>query len=644
MKVQSLGCTLDCFDCCKFNVYVEEGKVVKIEGDKKHPYTKGMICKKGLKHMERTQHVDRLMMPLLKGEDGKFHEISFEEAIEKMAEKLKSSKQKGGSSSVIYYEQYGSGSLLKSIGDIFFNFFGGAAKQKGGPCWSAGIEAQRRNFGDVRSHGLEDLMHSELIILWGKNPAYTSIHTMQMVKKAQRSGSKVVVIDPIFTETAKHADQYIRVQPGGDGALAMAMAQVLIKEALIDKAYISEHVNGYEAFKKKVLMHDMAMLCKEAGVQKEEVERLARAYGSMRASILLGYGLQKYSNGGNTIMLIDALGALSGQIGKKGGGVNYANRVFPDHINADPYESEKYADNKWFYVSELEKYIIEKQPEVIVVTKSNLLNQLPDLNRLSAAFKKIPFKVCFEQFMTDTAKACDLIIPCTTVLESEDLLYSSMTNPYLTYNERILQPDHPLMDEYAFFQALARKLEIAAYPYVEKAVYLEKVLEPLKKYEPEISLDYLKSHYFTLHQSIAWKDQQFLTPSGKFELFFEGRISAEQKPEAYPLRLLTNHTKDALFSQHFMDVEEEATAYINLQTANLYGLLDGEYARLASLQGAIRVKLRISEAIGDGLVMMYVGWWKKHGNPNDVTKAGLSDMGGKVTYNETFVSLSKIEV
>ncbi len=242
MKKLNGGCTLDCFDACKFNIYVEDKKVVKIEGDKEHPYTKGFICKKGLAHLERHNHPQRQYKPLLKV-NGRWQEISFNKALEIMAEKLSCYKENFGGESILYYEQYGSGSLLKSIGDIFFNFYGGCSKQKGGPCWSAGIAAQKQNFGDVRSHSLEDMMNSQTIIVWGKNPANTTIHTMQMIKKAQKNGSYVIVIDPIETATAKQADLYVRVKADGDGALALAMAKRIISKNKHDKEYIKNYVN-----------------------------------------------------------------------------------------------------------------------------------------------------------------------------------------------------------------------------------------------------------------------------------------------------------------------------------------------------------------------------------------------------------------
>lgn len=640
MKKLSGGCTLDCFDCCKFNVYVEDEKVVKIEGDKNHPYTKGFICKKGMAHLQRHNHPNRQYKPLLKV-NGQWKEISFNEALELMAEKLKMYKEKFGSDSVLYYEQYGSGSVLKSIGDIFFNFYGGCSKQKGGPCWSAGIAAQKQNFGDVRSHSLEDMLNSKTIIVWGKNPANTTIHTMQMIKKAQKNGSFVIVIDPIETATAKAADYYVRIKPNGDGKLALAMAKRIIQRNIYAEEYINKYVNGFEKYMKYVTSLDMDYLCRKAGVSTEVVDFLVDKYTERYSTILVGYGLQKYYYGGNTIHLIDALAAITGQIGESGGGVNYANRVFPDVINSDPYNSEKYADNKIFYTSKISSYINKNNIKMAVIVKSNLLNQLPGLNKLEESLNKVDFKVCFDQFLTDTAEACDLFIPTTTVLESEDLLYSSMTNPYLTYIEKAVEPKDILMDEYSFFMALAEKLNIKEYPMVSKREYLSKVIEPLKEYDADISLDYLKDNYFTIHKSIAWEDKKFLTKSGKFEVIFNKDALTEEVIGNGSFRIITNHGSDSLFSQHYMDKEEMAKAYINSKMAALNNFKDGQEINLKSSEGSIKVQLKIDDSISDNVIMMYVGWWKKHGNPNWILKSGISDIGGQITYNENWVDLYK---
>lgn len=669
MKKLSHGCTLDCADCCKFNVYIDKNEVVKIEGDEGHPYTKGFICKKGLAHLKRVNHEKRLYNPLLKV-NGEWKEISFKEAIDIMAKRLKDYKNEFGSRSILYYEQYGNGSLLKSIGEKFFNFYGGVSLAKGGPCWSAGIAAQKLDFGDSKSHSLEDIMNSNNIFVWGKNPANTTIHTMQMIRKAKANGSKIIVIDPIETATATLSDKYIRIKPNGDLALALAIGKVIIENEFFDEKYIKSYVNGFEEYKEYVLSLNIEELSLECGVEINEINELVRLYCEKYSTILLGFGMQKYKNGGSTIRAIDALGAITGQIGFSGGGVNYANKVYPKILNSDPYNSEKAASNRYFYTSEINEFIekcslgktyykndifiCNKDKEsdydlnipikMAVITKSNLVNQLPNVNKLKKSLSKIDFKVCFDMFMTDTAKVCDLIIPTSSQLESEDLLFSSMMNPYLIYNEKLIEPREKLMDEYYFFMELAKEMNLNDYPYVEKTDYLEKVIEPLKHINSNINLEFIKSNYLTLHKNIAWEDKKFMTKSRKFEIIrlYDLNNKVKCSENKAKIRLLTNHGRDSLSSQHFIDEEGMSIAYINENMSKSLDIDNDEIVYLKSENGQIKVRIKIDSSISDKVVMMFVGWWEKHGNPNVLTNSGISDIGGQITYNETFVDIIKI--
>lgn len=669
MKKISHGCTLDCADCCKFNVYVKNDDIIKIEGDKEHPYTKGFICKKGLAHLKRLNHSKRIYKPLIKIND-KWKEIEFDEAINIMVKKLSYYKSKFGSKSVLYYEQYGNGTVLKSIGEKFFNFYGGVSLSKGGPCWSAGIAAQKLDFGDSRSHSLEDMLNSKNIFVWGKNPANTTIHTMQMIKRAKKKGSKIIVIDPIETATAKLADKYIKIKANADKALALAMGQIIIKNKLYDEKYIKLYVNGFEEYKSYILSLNIKDLSKECGVEIYTIEELVKLYCQKYSTILLGFGMQKYKNGGMTIRLIDALGAITGQIGFSGGGVNYANKVYPKILNTDPYDSEKFSNNRYYYTNEISEFIekcnlgntyykndifinheddkgdyeLNIPIKMAIITKSNLLNQLANINNLKRALSKVEFKVCFDMFITDTVKECDLFIPVTSQLESEDLLFSSMMNPYLVYNEKILEPQEKLMDEYYFFMEVAKRLKMSNYPIVTKKEYLEKVIYPLKNINSDISLEYLKNNYFTLHKDVAWSDKNFVNESGKFEIINCEEIKkfeANKYKDISKLRLLTNHGRDSLSSQHFMDDDGIAIAYINEKEAKRSNINNNEIIYLKSENGQIKVKINIDKSIGDNIIMMFVGWWERHGNPNFLTNSGISDIGGQITYNETFVEIIK---
>ena len=685
MEKFSHGCTLDCFDCCKFNVYNDNG-TLKIEGDKNHPYTKGFVCQKGLSHLSRLNHKDRIYTPLLKV-NGKFKEISFERALNIVAERLSYYKKNYSSKSVLYYEQFGNGSILKSIGDIFFNFYGGVNKATGGPCWSAGMKATKYDFGDAKSHSLSDMLNSKSIFLWGKNPANTSIHTMQMIKEAKTKNIPIIVIDPNFTETAKFADKYIKINPGTDGALALSMAKIIIDENLYNEDFINSYVLGFNEFKEYLDTLSLDYLSNECDVSIDDIKELVKLYTNKYSTILIGYGTQKYINGGNSIRCINALGALTGQIGKSGGGINYANKVFPRIINADPYNSESYGDNTLFEVSKISKFInksnglnlkeegifeaqtvihnsiidetikensLYKTPiKMAVITKSNLLNQLPDLNNLKKSFDTIEFKVCFDMFLTDTASMCDLFIPCTNTLESEDILFSSMTNPYIIYNEKVIEPKNPLMDEYNFFRELAKIMAIEDYPNVSKREYLEKIIEPLKEIKKDINLNYLKEEYFTTHKDVAWEDLNFKTPSKKFELFsslakdacgypLPTYFKCKKKPKDF-FRLITVHGRHSLSSQHFLDTHTICEFFINENSAKRLNIFNEEIVTLKSLNGEIKAKAIIDNGVSDYVIKIYAGWWEKHGNPNFLTSSNISDIGGQITYNDSFIEIIKIK-
>ncbi|WP_099192469.1 molybdopterin-dependent oxidoreductase [Tepidibacter mesophilus] len=650
MKKFSHGCTLDCFDCCKFNVYKNENNDIDIKPDKNHPYTRGIMCSKGKKHLDRLNHKDRIYTPLKKV-DGKWIEITFDEAISIIADKLNFYKKNYNSNSVAHYYESGTGGVLKSIQNIFFNFYGGITEFEGGTCWSAGNKAQKYDFGYVKGSSIDDIMNSQNIIVWGRNPYNTSIHLMDTILKAKKNGIKVTVIDPIHTETAKRADEYIRVNPSTDGALCMAMTKAIIEENLQDKEFISKHVKGYEEYKKYLDTLSLEYLSNECGVDIDTIKRISRLYAKKSSTIYIGYGVQKYRNGGNSIRSIDAMAAITGNIGKTGAGVNYANRVYPDILNRDPYNSYEYAINERYFnvhnFADDVKNSKESPIKAIFVTKANPLCRWPNLNKNIKAFSEIEFKVCIDMFMTDTSKYCDLFIPCTNTLESEDILYSSMCNPYIIYNEKVVDPKHILMDEYYFFMELSKKMNIRDYPLVSKEEYLKEIVKPLSKWNIEIE-DIKKGYVNMAFDKVAWSDKIFKTPSEKIEIYSDNAkkdglspIPVYIKSQKKDIRLITTHEKNSLFTQHYLDDNQISIVYMNINLANKYQLSEDEIIVLKSRNGSIETKVKITDDVSNDIVHMYTRWANKDGNPNFLTEDVSSEMGGQVAYNETFVEIVK---
>ncbi|SHJ69808.1 molybdopterin-dependent oxidoreductase [Paramaledivibacter caminithermalis] len=651
------SCPLDCFDVCSMIATVKEGKIIKIEGDKEHPLTKGFICQKGRKHLERVYHPNRILSPKKKYK-GKWIDISYQEAIEEIAEKLNKIKKEYGSKAVLHFYDSGYGGLSKTVDKMFFNYYGGATVHTGSLCWGAGIEAQKIDFGGNKSHPPEDLINSKTIIIWGRNPADTNIHLMKYLTKAKKNGAYIYLIDPIRTRTAKMVSEYMRIKPSTDGALALGIANYMIQKKLIDEDFIKKNVKGYEDYKKYVRDFTLEYTQEITGIHRNKIKEIAERYSKGKpSSIIIGYGLQRYKNGGNNVRAIDALGALTGNIGIKGGGVNYSNKLIAEYIGGEVKKSEDYVkDRRTYSQANLARFILEADnPPIkcLFITKSNPLVQVPNINKTIEAFNKVDFKVVIDMFMTDTVRYSDLVLPATSILEEEDFIYSSMFSPYLNYSNRVVKPPNGIMGEYDLFRILARKIKLRGYPDIEREEFFKRALEPLMK-NFDVSYEYLKHNFFTIEdRDIPWEDKVFNTPSCKYELYSETAkdqglspipiyISANDNKNEYDLRLITPHFKNSLHSQHFAFEEDIPRVYINTKTLKKNNIKADKTVKIKSKYGELKAKLEVSEDIGDGIIMIYEGWWHKSGSVNFVTPDEISDIGEQAAYYECFCKLENL--
>lgn len=649
MEIFKNSCSLDCFDVCKINVYKKDGKVIKLEGSSENSLTDGFLCSKGLKHLNRLYDEKRILSPMLKVGEG-FKEISFEEAISIVKSKLTKIKNEGSTNSIIHYCESGAGGLLKGIHDVFFNFLGGISTSTGGTCWSAGCAAHDYDFGGRQTSDLSDMKNAKVIILWSRNPAVTSVHLYKKLIDMKKLGIKIVTIDFRKNETSTISDLHISLRAGSDGALALALSKLALERNLINTDFSDKYIIGLEKFSRYLSNLQMADLIEECGISSEEIERLFDLISLGNIMTFIGYGMQRYINGGNNVRAIDALMSITGNVGKSGAGVFYSSKIYPELLNRDPYNSSKYAINsREFEITDFSDFIKENKIEAIFISKANPLNQLPDLNKTLAAYKSIPFKVCFDMFLTDTAKNSDLIIPVTNTLESEDIIYSSMLMPSLMYNNKVVEPKFKEMDEYFFFQSLAKSINLENYPIVSKEEYLNKVLAPLN-----ITLESLKKEDINIQKGhIAWGDKKFKTPSGKIEIYSETALKdgAEPMPiftrsfkssKEYPIRLVTPHAKNSLFNQHIGDIESISQIFMSKENSS--DLEEGEIVLVSSPNGAIKSVVNIDSDLKKDEAYIFMQWSAKQGNPNFLTNSLSSDIGGQVAYYDTFINIKKISV
>ncbi|MBU1344699.1 MAG: molybdopterin-dependent oxidoreductase, partial [Proteobacteria bacterium] len=325
-KKIKVSCPMDCSDLCRFVVTVQNNRIIHLKGDKNHPVTKGLVCKKGRSLVQRMIHPQRIRHPLIRTENG-FIKASYETIFDIISEKLMSIKHAFGTRAILNYTSDGYGGVKNRIQSIFFNCFGGVTQPRGSLCWGAGIAAQQYDFGSPKGHFPEDVLNADIVLVWGRNPKFTSLHLYTLLKQAQKNGSRIVVIDPVETATAKAFDAYIRIRPSTDGALALAMANTIIENNLHDKEFIEKHVLGFNRFKAYASLFTLKRAEEITGISAKSIETMALDYARAKtASIYVGFGMQRYHNGGNSVRCIDAIAAITGKIGKKGCGVNYAAR------------------------------------------------------------------------------------------------------------------------------------------------------------------------------------------------------------------------------------------------------------------------------------------------------------------------------
>ncbi|HSW35976.1 MAG TPA: molybdopterin-dependent oxidoreductase, partial [Candidatus Limnocylindrales bacterium] len=656
----------NCWDQCALRVFVEKGKVVSIGPDERQSVTGRFLCTKGRRHIERLYHPERLRYPLQKVK-GSFRRVSWSQALQIAAERFSAALERHGPLSLLHYYDGGYGGLLKNIEKRFFSALGGCTTHRGSLCWGAGMAAQGYDFGAVKAHSYEDLRNARLIIIWGRNPAATAVHLLPQMRLARENGTKVILIDPIETATASYADEHISVKPGSDGALALAMANLIIKKGLSNDHFVQNYCSGFDQFKALAVQFPPERAAALTGLPTGEIERLADFYAAAKpASILIGYGLQRHSNGGNTVRAIDALAALTGNIGLAGGGANYAN-VRVEHYIDHAYLSG--ADllplHRYYPKPQLASALAELcDPPIAAayISRANPLVQVGDGVRLSSVLSKIPFVITAEHFMTDTAAASDLVLPCTNFLEEEGLFYNSMSHSYLVYGPAVLQPLAECRSEFSFLKELAVLLGAKGFPDLTPSELLSRVIEPLTIIA-DITLEDIKRAPFMLPggDEIPWQDRIFNTADGKYNFY----SAAAEKDGGDPLPLyhasselsdhvlreqgfiywfVSPHPRESIHSTHRLpDAVFAPLVYLHPLIGEKHSLANGDRARISSIRGFLEAEVVLSEKIRPDTVLVYEGWWHASGAAvNNLTPDRLTDMGFQAALYDCLCRIDKV--
>ncbi|MBN2526497.1 MAG: molybdopterin-dependent oxidoreductase [Deltaproteobacteria bacterium] len=645
-------CTRDCPSACGVIATVVDGKVTSLKGNPNHPVTGGRTCGKLAKYVERVYSPDRVTHPMRKASDGSWTAVSWDDALDEVSFKMDALRKNKGPRSILYYQGFGTRTALELLNRRFFNLLGGATTLKGTLCGGTGEAAQNLDFGKRISHDPTDHRNAKTIILWGRNPAATQQPLMPIVEHVRQSGGEAVVIDPVHTPTAKAVTRHIQPAPGKDLWLALAVAAHILENGWHDKDFLDRHTDNTNDFIQLARRWSTAELTAAAGVSTEDVHYLAHRLAKAKpAAILLGWGLHRWTRAHEAIRVIDALSAMTGNIGIAGGGVSQG---FDEW---GPYDASVTGDQWHCHKRQLlmpkigEEILNAKSPniEMIFVTAGNPLTMAPDSTTVRRAFENTPFVVYCGQFMDDTAAVADLFLPVTTWLEETDIVAAYGHDAVGPVTPAIL-PVGEAHTHFAIFADLARRLGFTDFEKGE-AAWLDDIIAPLHK--KGITADTLQTG--PVRQGlphVPYTDKKFPTPSGRLQLICEIESAMPNDPQTeWPFALLTTSPRNALCSEWLpKDQLAMPTVTLGASAAAELHLTDGQEVIVESPVGQLTAHLKIDPRQRNDVALIYRGGWQRHGHGvNVLTESHMSQVGMGTAYYETrvrvrgFVSRDKID-
>ena len=681
-------CPHDCPDTCAILVKVEDGVAKEVKGDPEHPTTAGVLCTKVSRYVERTYHPDRVLYPMRrvgrKGE-GKFERISWDEALDTIAARLKPIAARDPQA-ILPYSYCGTMGLVQgeSMSLRFFNKLGASLLDRT-ICATAGATGYRYTIGSSIGTDLEEFQDAKLILIWGGNLIASNLHFWMRAQEAKRRGATLIAIDPYRSLTAEKCHQHIALLPGTDAALALGMMHVLITEDLLDHDYIEQHTLGFEPLKARALEWTPERTADTCGITVDEVVNLARLYGQTAkrgeaAAIRINYGIQRVRGGGMAVRNIACLPALVGAWRLPAGGIQLSTSAsFPTNRPAlqRPDLLAGRTPRTINMTTIGDDLLREASPEfgpkieAVIVYNANPLAIAPDSRKVQQGFEREDlFTVVLEHFHTDSADYADILLPATTQLEHVDahLAYGHL---YMMANNAAIAPVGESKPNTEFFRLLAARMgyddpcflesddEIAAQAFNKndaRAIHFD--WESLKR-----------SGWKKLNMPAApFAEGGFTTPSGKCEFFSESMLADGLDPvptyippyesvasnpvlaEKYPLAMISPPARNFLNST-FVNVkslratEGEPHLDIHPDDAAARGIAHGDMARIFNDRGSFIVRARVTDKARAGLVVGLSIWWKKLAsdgkNANEVTSQRLTDMGRAPTFYDTLVQVER---
>ncbi len=703
-RVVHAACPHDCPDACGVLITVEGGRATKIQGDPAHPVTRGFLCAKVAKYLDRVYSPDRVLYPMRRvrpkgavaGEGAHatqaFERISWDEALDEIASRFRRITSVFGSEAILPYSYGGTlGALNGASMDRRFFHRLGASQLARNICSAAGEAGLKSVIGIKQGTEPEQFAHSRYIIAWASNIHGNNVHLWPFIAEARRKGAKLIVIDPYRTRTAACADWYLPINPGTDAALALGMMHVIINDGLHDADYVARYTKGFDQLREKVQEYSPQRVEKWTGIAASDIAKLAREYATTRPAVIrLNYGVQRSEGGGMATRAITMLPCITGSWKEVGGGLQLSTSgAFGLNKNAleraDLMQKALGRSARTVNMVELGKVLntLEDPPvKALFVYNSNPAAVCPNHNEVIRGLQRPDlFTVVHEQFFTDTVDYADIVLPATTFFEHKDL-QTAYGHYYLQLSDPAIEPLGECRSNVEVFRALAERMGFVEDCFGESVdQMIDVALDSGNPRLQGIDCDRLQREgqvrlnfepQFLVSGSpfpvfLPFAEGYFATPSGKAELYSEelkaqgldpvvaftppseSRHSLQAK--AFPLELLARKA-DNFLNSTFCNVavtqqmEEVGLLEMNAADARARKIMDGDVVRVFNPRGDVLLRARVDGAVQRGVVSAKLHWAKLSSgsrNINVLTSEKLTDLGNSATFYSVLVEVELVK-
>ena len=656
-------CPLDCPDTCALQLTVQDGRLIKLEGQREHPITRGFACVKMAHYPKRQHHPDRLQVPLRrcgpKG-SGRFEPTTWPEALDEIAARLRGIIEQWGEQSILPYHYAGTMGWIERDYPLCFFRALGAAELDQTICAATGAAGWEANYGPKRvSTPLESMPQARTILLWGINALRSHSHLAPWLKAARAQGAHILHIDPYRNETSRFADDHWPVRVGTDTALALALGHEILMRGGADDDYLQQHASGLEAYRAACAQWPAERAAEFCGLKTGQITQLAqRICDQPPLLIKVGYGMTRNESGGNALRAVTLLPALVGAWRQPGGGAGLTTSgAFT--LNKSRYSGEhlRKSDRRHVNQNQLGLALADQhQPfKSLFVFNSNPVAVTPDSAAVRAGLQREDlFTVVLEHFQTDTADYADFLLPATTFLEHPDI-YTAYGHYYLQWAEPVLPPQGQAKPNSWVFRQLAARLgledevfhwnaeDIARELLDSAAPELEGISWPRLQQERSCRLN-LPSHYQPYRDGSHFPDGKI-----RFAPPPEQQTFVTQTSSDYPLRLISPPGAFVLNSSMGNIAEllkaagGEPQILIHPEDAASLRIQDGQRAIVRSRQGSITRRIHVTEDARPGTAIAVGLWWPKLAPDgkglNELTSQDLTDLGGGSLFGNAVITL-----